>query len=84
MAIHFYARAVAPVIAIISLLDCALAQTGTLPTIVVTATRSPLEISRAGSAITVVEAAEIEKAGARGLADALRAVPGLEIGRAHV
>lgn len=50
-----------------------------LSPIVVTATRSPLEISRAGSAITVIEATEIEKVGARGIGEVLRSVPGLDI-----
>jgi vitamin B12 transporter len=48
-----------------------------LPPIVVTATRSPLEISRSGSAITIIDSVEIEKSGATGLADVLRNVPGL-------
>ncbi len=50
-----------------------------LPPIIVTATRSPLEIARSGSAVTVIEAAEIVNSGARGIVDVLRSVPGLDI-----
>lgn len=50
-----------------------------LPQIVVIATRSPLDSARAGSSVSVIEAAEIEKLGSKGLGDVLRAVPGLDI-----
>lgn len=51
----------------------------TLPELVVTATRTPLEVSRAGSAITVIEAKDIAAYGARSISDVLRTVPGLDI-----
>ena len=50
-----------------------------LPTLVVTATRIPTDISRTGSAITVIPAEEIERSGAKGLTDVLQQVPGLYI-----
>jgi vitamin B12 transporter len=49
------------------------------PDIVVTPSRAPQPIQRAGSAITVVRGEEIEKASPLGLADALRGVPGLDL-----
>jgi vitamin B12 transporter len=50
-----------------------------LPLLVITATRSPLAIQRAGSAISVVEGSEIASWGAKSLPDVLRQVPGLDI-----
>jgi vitamin B12 transporter len=50
-----------------------------LPEVVVTATRVEQPVSRVGGAVTVISGAEVEKAGARSLADALRAVPGLDV-----
>lgn len=50
-----------------------------LPELVVTATRTPLDLQRAGSAITVVDAADIAAYGARSISDVLRTVPGLDI-----
>lgn len=47
--------------------------------VVVTATRQPLAIQRAGSAITVIRADEIEASGAAGVIDLLRAAPGLAL-----
>ena len=76
------ARALAPgFLAIVSLHPRgALAQPppDVLPPVVVTATRGPLEVSRVGGAVTIVDAADIEKSGASSLASALRAVPGLD------
>jgi vitamin B12 transporter len=48
-----------------------------LPTIVVTATRGPLDVSRAGSAIDVLSHEEIERLGATSVRDVLQSVPGL-------
>jgi len=47
--------------------------------IVVTPFRSEMDISRSGSAITVIRADEIQKWGAQTLADVMRAVPGVSI-----
>ena len=47
--------------------------------IVVTPFRSEMEISRSGSAITVIRADDIQKWGAQTLADVMRAVPGVSI-----
>lgn len=49
------------------------------PELVITATRSPLEIARAGSAISIVTAEEINAYGVRNLADALRLTPGVDV-----
>lgn len=49
------------------------------PDIVITATRSPQAISRAGSAITVISSDDIAKASTRNLDDLLRQVPGLSL-----
>lgn len=50
-----------------------------LPTLVITATRSPLELSRAGSAVSVITSEEIDSYGVRNLADALRLTPGVDV-----
>ena len=50
-----------------------------LPDLVITATRSPLAVQRAGSAITVISAEEIAAYGSRSIADVLKIVPGLDI-----
>ncbi len=50
-----------------------------LPAIVVTATRGALDSARVGSAISIIEGMDIERRGGKGLADVLRAVPGLDI-----
>jgi vitamin B12 transporter len=50
-----------------------------LPDVVVTATRVEEPISRAGGAISVIRAADIEKSGAKGVVDVLRQVPGLDV-----
>lgn len=47
--------------------------------IVVTATRSPLEIARSGSAVSVIRAEEIQEKGARSIAEVFRAVPGVDV-----
>jgi vitamin B12 transporter len=47
--------------------------------VVITAFRSEQTLARAGSAITVITADEIQKAGAKSLTDVLRPVPGLDI-----
>jgi vitamin B12 transporter len=49
------------------------------PDLVITATRSPLAISRAGSAITVIDSKEIQAFGASSVANVLRGVPGLDV-----
>lgn len=51
----------------------------TAPEIVITATRSPLELSRAGSAISIISSEQIEAYGVRNLADALRLTPGVDV-----
>lgn len=51
----------------------------TAPEIVITATRSPLELLRAGSAISVISAEQIEAYGVKNLADALRLTPGVDV-----
>jgi vitamin B12 transporter len=50
-----------------------------LPDIVVTATRSPLAISQAGSAISVITSEEIEKESLKSPAEVLRRVPGVTV-----
>jgi vitamin B12 transporter len=50
-----------------------------LPDIVVTADRVEEPETKTGSSITVISAAEIEKTGARGVADVLRSVPGVDV-----
>lgn len=50
-----------------------------IPDIVVTATRSPLAISQAGSAISVITSDEIEKESPKSPADVLRRVPGVTV-----
>ena len=60
----------------------AFAQSTTLPDVVVTATRNPQPIQRAGSAISVITAEEIERSTispTRSLADILRRVPGVTL-----
>ncbi len=47
--------------------------------IVVTATRSPLEIARSGSAVSVILAEEIQEKGARSIAEVFRALPGVDV-----
>ncbi|MEZ0167266.1 TonB-dependent receptor plug domain-containing protein [Microvirga sp. TS319] len=64
-------------------LDAALAQAFAdsipEPDFVVTATRSPLAISQAGSAISVIPGEEIEKESPKSPADVLRRVPGVTV-----
>ena len=50
-----------------------------LPDLVVTATRTPLAISQAGSAISVITAEEIAKESPKSMADVLRRVPGVSV-----
>lgn len=57
------------------------AQGETLEPIVVTATRSPVPVSRLVSDVTVLTRQDIEKAVAQDLSDLLRQQPGLEIAR---
>jgi vitamin B12 transporter len=52
---------------------------GSIPEVVVTATRSPLERARAGSAISVVSSEEIEAYASRNIIEALRLVPGVDV-----
>lgn len=49
------------------------------PELVITATRSPLDIARAGSAISVISSEQITAYGARNVADALRLTPGVDV-----
>lgn len=49
------------------------------PELVITATRSPLDITRAGSAISVIDSEQIAAYGVRNLADALRLTPGVDV-----
>jgi vitamin B12 transporter len=63
----------------------ALAQSASNPDVVVTAYRTPQPIQRAGSAITVITAQEIEEAGkspTRSLDDIFRRVPGVTLTQA--
>jgi vitamin B12 transporter len=55
------------------------AATDELPEVVVTATRVEEPLARAGGAISVIRAADIEKTGARSVADVLRQAPGLDV-----
>ncbi len=55
------------------------AQSSPAPDFVVTATRTPQVISRAGSAITVIMAEEIAKESPRDITNVLRRVPGLTV-----
>lgn len=50
-----------------------------VPDIVITATRTPLAITQAGSAISVITAEEIAKESPKHTADVLRRVPGLTV-----
>ncbi|HEX2724603.1 MAG TPA: TonB-dependent receptor [Beijerinckiaceae bacterium] len=62
-----------------------LAQSAASPDIVVTATRTPQPIQRAGSAITVITAEELEQSGmspTRSLDDVFRRVPGVTLTQA--
>lgn len=52
-----------------------------IETITITAHRTPQPLERAGSAVTIVDRADIERRQATVAADALRAVPGLAIAR---
>lgn len=54
-------------------------QTESPPILVITATRSPLSLAKAGSAVTVIGRDEIEKWGTGSVADVLRGVEGLDI-----
>jgi vitamin B12 transporter len=49
------------------------------PDIVITATRTPLAIAEAGSAISVISGEEIARTSAKSISDALRRVPGLTV-----
>jgi vitamin B12 transporter len=60
----------------------AYAQSAASPDIVVTATRTPQPIQRAGSAITVITAEEIAKASVRSVDDLFRQVPGVTLTQA--
>ena len=51
---------------------------------IVTAARTPLAISKIGSAITIITRDEIERRHARNLADLLRAVPGFSVSQTGV
>jgi vitamin B12 transporter len=51
----------------------------TTPELVITATRSSLELARAGSAVSVITSDQIEAYGARNIADALRLAPGVDV-----
>lgn len=50
-----------------------------LPEVVVTSSRTEEEVSRTGTAITVIRGEEIQRSNPGSLVDALRAVPGLDI-----
>jgi vitamin B12 transporter len=50
-----------------------------VPDIVITATRTPLAITQAGSAISVITSEEIEKSSPKSISDVLRRVPGLSV-----
>lgn len=50
-----------------------------LPLLVISYSRSPLDIQRSGSAINVIERRDIEAWGAKGLPDVLRQIPGVDI-----
>lgn len=52
--------------------------------IIVTAARTPLAISKIGSAITIITRDEIERRHARNLADLLRSVPGFSVSQTGV
>jgi vitamin B12 transporter len=58
------------------------AQSAASPDIVVTATRTPQPIQRAGSAITVITAEEIAKTSTRSVDDLFRQVPGVSLTQA--
>lgn len=53
--------------------------TSPAPELVITPTRTLLDPAKSGSALTVVTAAEIDRAGGKGIADVLRQVPGLDV-----
>ena len=50
-----------------------------VPDVVVTATRSPLSLAEAGSAISVISGEEIARTSPKSISDALRRVPGLTV-----
>ena len=59
---------------------CAIRQSAApIPDFVVTATRSPLAITQAGSAISVITSEEIEKESIKTPAEVLRRVPGVTL-----
>ena len=65
--------------------SAALAQSAASPDIVITATRTPQPIQRAGSAITVITADEIERSAVsptRSVDDLFRRVPGVTLTQA--
>ena len=68
--------------ALIAASGAAHAQPASSPDLVVTPTRSAQPIQRAGSAITVISAEEIERASARDLGDLLRRSPGVDVTQA--
>lgn len=55
-----------------------------VPPVVVTATRFPVEAETVGSAVTVIEARELEQQQTRFVSDILRQVPGLAVSRTGV
>jgi vitamin B12 transporter len=64
---------------------CAFASTARadqLPDIVVTADRIEEPVGETGASVTIIPAAEIEKLGSKGLADALRGVAGIDVDEA--
>lgn len=62
--------------------EASLSRVVDLDPLVISATRTPLALSRQSSAVTVLGRREIEASGARDLADLLDQVPALEVSRA--
>jgi len=80
--------AIAAAMAGLMLADAAMAQDdelpagdATAPTVVVTATRVPVDASTVGSAITVITAEELQQQQTRFVSDILRDVPGVAVSR---
>ena len=84
MSTRFMRRTIAGIIFPIAFLHVSIvsaqeAEAPVVPDIVVTADRVEEPATKTGASITVISAAEIEKTGAKGVADVLRSVPGVDV-----
>ena len=84
MSTRFMRRTIAGIVFSIAFLHLSIvsaqeADAPVAPDIVVTADRIEEPATKTGASITVISAAEIEKTGAKGVADVLRGVPGVDV-----